>query len=70
MYWLIENQNKIDHLCKIKYKEAYVEIIPTSPTLHPVQNRICALYLRPLKDTKGYIIPIKHSETINFSNDV
>ena len=65
MYWLIENQNKIDHLCKIKYKEAYVEIIPTSPFLHPVENDICAIYIRPLSSTKGYIIPINHSETIN-----
>jgi hypothetical protein len=66
MYWLIENQNKIDHLCQIKHKEAYVEIIPTSPFLHPVENNICAIYIRPITDTKGYIIPINHSETINF----
>ena len=65
MYWLIENQIKIDHLCQIKHKEAYVEIIPTSPFLHPVENNICAIYIRPLTDTKGYIIPINHSETIN-----
>ena len=65
MYWLIENQTKIDHLCQIKHKEAYVEIIPTSPFLHPVENSICAIYIRPLTDTKGYIIPISHSETIN-----
>lgn len=67
MYWLIENQSKIDHLCKIKYKEAYVEIIPTSHCLHPIENNICAIYIRPLIDTKGYIIPINHSETINFN---
>ena len=66
MYWLIENQTKIDHLCQIKHKEAYVEIIPTSPFLHPVENSICAIYIKPLTDTKGYIIPINHSETINF----
>ena len=65
MYWLIENQTKINHLCQIKHKEAYVEIIPTSPFLHPVENSICAIYIRPLTDTKGYIIPISHSETIN-----
>ena len=70
MFWLIEDLDKIDQFCKINHKEVYVEVIPTSPTLHPIQNRICVLYLRPLEDTKGYIIPIKHSETINFSNDV
>jgi len=70
MFWLIEDLDKVDQFCKINHKEVYVEVIPTSPTLHPIQNRICALYLRPLEDTKGYIIPIKHSETINFSNDI
>ena len=67
MYWLIENQTKINNLCQIKYKEAYVEIIPTSHCLHPIKNSICAIYIRPLIDVKGYIIPINHSETINFS---
>ena len=70
MFWLIEDLDKIDQFCKINHKEVYVEVIPTSPTLHPIQNRICVLYLRPLEDTKGYIIPIKHSETINFSNNI
>ena len=70
MFWLIEDLEKVDQFCKINHKEVYVEVIPTSPTLHPIQNRICALYLRPLEDTKGYIIPIKHSETINFPNNI
>ena len=70
MFWLIEDLEKVDQFCKINHKEVYVEVIPSSPTLHPIQNRICALYLRPLEDTKGYIIPIKHSETINFPNDI
>ena len=53
MFWLIEDLDKIDQFCKINHKEVYVEVIPTSPTLHPIQNRICALYLRTLEDTKG-----------------
>ena len=65
MYWLIEDQNKIDILCQIKHEVAYIEVIPTSHNLHPVENDICALYIRPRDDTKGYIIPINHSETIN-----
>jgi hypothetical protein len=70
MYWLIEDESKIEAFCLIKYEEVYVDIIPTSPTLHPTQNQICAVYLRPLKDNKGYIIPINHSETINFSQNI
>jgi hypothetical protein len=66
MYWLIEEDQKIETICRIKYQAAYVEIIPTSHNLHPVENDICAVYIRPRDDSKGYIIPVNHSETINF----
>ena len=66
MYWLIEEDQKIETICRIKYQAAYVEIIPTSHNLHPVENNICAVYIRPRDDSKGYIIPVNHSETINF----
>ena len=65
MYWLIEDSEKIETLCRIKYEVAYVEVIPSSHNLHPVENDICALYIRPRDDSKGYIIPVNHSETIN-----
>ena len=66
MYWLIEEDQKIETICRIKYQAAYVEIIPTSHNLHPVENDVCAIYIRPRDDSKGYIIPVNHSETINF----
>jgi len=66
MYWLIEEDQKIETICRIKYQAAYVEIIPASHNLHPVENDICAVYIRPRDDSKGYIIPVNHSETINF----
>jgi hypothetical protein len=65
MYWLIEDQIKIDILCQIRHEDAYVEVIPTSHNLHPVENQVCALYIHPINDSKGYIIPINHCETIN-----
>ena len=70
MYWLIEDIEHIETICRIKYQEAYVDIIPCSHTLHPVENEICAIYIRPKNDTKGYIIAINHSETINFDLEV
>ncbi len=69
MYWLIEDSKKIETLCRIKYEVAYVEVIPSSHNLHPVENDICALYIRPKNNPKGYIIPINHSETINLTID-
>ncbi len=48
------------------FQVAYIDIIPCSHTLHPVENSICAIYLRFENDNKGYIISVNHSETINF----
>jgi hypothetical protein len=69
MYWLIEDPKHIDILASIKHEVAYVEVIPTSHNLHPVENEVCAIYIRPRDDLKGYIIPINHSETINSTID-
>jgi len=69
MYWLIEDPKHIDILTRTRHDVAYIEIIPTSHNLHPVKNEICALYIRPRDDLKGYIIPINHSETINSTID-
>jgi hypothetical protein len=66
MYWLIEDIKHIETICQIKHSEVYVDVIPCSHNLHPVENSVCAIYFKPLKDTKGYIIAINHSETINF----
>jgi hypothetical protein len=69
MYWLIEDPKHIDILASIQHEVAYVEVIPTSHNLHPVENEVCAIYIRPRDDSKGYIIPINHSETINSTID-
>ena len=69
MYWLVESKNQWETLCSSGFKEAFVEIIPHSNIVHPVENQICAVYIRPLNSTKGYLLPIAHSETFNISID-
>jgi hypothetical protein len=66
MYWLIEDIEHIETICRTKHQVAYIDIIPCSHTLHPVENNVCAIYLRFKNDNKGYIISVNHSETINF----
>jgi hypothetical protein len=70
MYWLIEDIEHIETICRIRHQGAYVDIIPCSHNLHPIENSICAIYLRFENDNKGYIISINHSETINFDLEV
>lgn len=65
MYWLVETEEQLEELHRIGFEEAFVEIIPHSNTIHPVENSICAFYIRPLECTKGYIVSIDHSETLH-----
>jgi hypothetical protein len=65
MFWLIENTNEIDIFSQIQYEEAYIEIIPSSPTLHPVENNVSTVYIRPISSTKGHMVPINHSEAFH-----
>ena len=71
MYWLIETEEQLLDLSKFGYDEAFVELIPYSNTTHPVENEVCAIYIRPLNSTKGFIASITHSETLSLNiNDV
>ena len=71
MFWLVESKEQLDRFYNSSYKEAFVEIIPYNDKVHPTQNSICAVYIRPLQSTKGFIIPISHSETLSVHiNDV
>jgi hypothetical protein len=69
MYWLIETEEQLLELSKFGYEEAFVELIPYSNTIHPVKNNICAVYIRPLNSTKGFITSIDHSETLPLDID-
>jgi len=69
MYWLVETQQQLKELYDSDFEEAFVEIIPYSNTIHPVENSVCAFYIRPLNSTKGYIASINHSEALSLNID-
>src|SRR6056300_890806 len=69
MYWLVESQNQLEELYNSGFEEVFVEVIPYSNKTHPIENNICAIYLRPLNSTKGYIASIDHSEAFNINID-
>jgi hypothetical protein len=69
MFWLIENKSQLDDLMnRVKhnrgFKEAFIEIIPSSPSLHPIETDVSLIYLRPLWGQKGYILVVDHSEAL------
>jgi hypothetical protein len=71
MFWLVESQEQFNQFKRNLTKEVFLEIIPYNPFIHPTQNSICAIYIRPLNDYKGYLLPIYHTESsILFEDDV
>ena len=69
MFWLIEGKDRFKEFCNRGFEEAFVEIIPSNHHQHPIENSICAFYIRPLKESKGYILPVSHGECLNLYED-
>ena len=65
MFWLVEDKEQLEKFKSYCKGDAFIELIPYSNVEHPTQNGICALYVRPLNSTKGFMITISHSETMN-----
>lgn len=69
MFWLIETNDQFNWLKNSSYKEVFVEIIPNNPYQHPVDNSIIAIYVKPLKAHKGYMLPFFHSECYSLEKE-
>ena len=68
MYWLVENEEQLNVLTNSGYKEAFIEVIPYNDTIHPVQNHVSLVYIRPIEASKGFMVCITHSECLNALN--
>ena len=68
MYWLVENEEQLNVLTNSGYKEAFIEVIPYNDTIHPVQNHVSLVYIRPIEASKGFMVCITHSEYLNALN--
>jgi hypothetical protein len=65
MFWIIETKEQLREFYLREYKEAYIEVIPYHNSIHPALNSISLVYVRPLEDTKGYMLCIDHNETLS-----
>ena len=68
MYWLVEDEEQLSVLINSGYKEAFIEVVPFNDTIHPTQNRVSLVYIRPIEASKGFMICITHSECLNALN--
>jgi hypothetical protein len=69
VFWLVENKEQFRKFLGRSFDEAFIEIIPNNPWQHPSQNSICAFYIRHIEDTKGFILPVSHTETGSLFED-
>lgn len=65
MFWLIETKEKLKELEEKQLSKVFVELISLNNNIHPSQNDISCVYIRGIEDTKGYLLPINHSEAFN-----
>ena len=68
MYWLVEDEEQLNILKNSSYKEAFIEVIPYNDAIHPVQNYVSLVYIRPITASKGFMVCITHSEALNALN--
>ena len=65
MFYIVETINQLQNLHP--QEECYINIIPLSNNYHPILSKVSLIYYK-VKDQKGIIFPISHSE--GFSLDI
>lgn len=65
MFYIVESQDQIDRLKGYANQGAYVEVISSNDSFHPILTYTVAVYIRPLDSIEGFIIPINHTEGLN-----
>ena len=69
MFYIVEQESKLESLEKLARLGLYVDVISTNDLYHPKLCSTVAVYLRLIGSEHGYIIPIKHDEGLNVSKD-
>ena len=65
MFYIVESDTQLNHLCNLGKKGGYVEVVTTNDRYHPILSSVVAVYIRPLNYKEGYIIPVNHEEGLN-----
>lgn len=70
MYFIVENERDLDKLEHLDGTEGcFLDLITTNDLFHPRLTELVAVYVRPLVEDKGYIIPVDHDEGLNVPKD-
>jgi hypothetical protein len=68
MHAIIETKHQLNQLKCCTNDSCFIQIIPGNDNFHPKLTNVSSIYYR-CKNSKGYILPINHSETFNLQWD-
>ncbi len=69
MFYIVESDQQLEMLKSYSEEGGYVKVISSNDNYHPILTKTVAVYLRPLEQEEGYIIPINHDEGLNVDKD-
>ena len=69
MFYIVEQDSKLENLQRLSKLGLYVDVISSNDLYHPKLSSTIAVYIRPLNSKHGFIIPINHDEGLNVSKD-
>lgn len=69
MFYIVESDQQLDMLKSYGEEGGYVKVISSNDNYHPILTKTVAVYLRPLNQQEGFIIPINHDEGLNVDKD-
>jgi len=69
MFWLIEDSQQLQEFSLRGFEEVFLEVIPYNFNTHPILDGISLIYIRPLRELKGYMLCLDHGETMSLDID-
>ena len=69
MFYIVEQESKLENLQRLSKLGLYVDVISSNDLYHPKLTSTIAVYVRPINSKHGYIIPINHDEGLNVSKE-
>ena len=69
MFYIVEQESKLESLQRLSKLGLYVDVISSNDLYHPKLTTTVAIYIRPIKSDYGYIVPINHDEGFNVAKE-
>ena len=69
MFYIVEEESKLDHLESLVKLGCYVDVISSNDLYHPKLTSTVAVYIRIIGNEYGFITPINHDEGMNVSKE-